>query len=837
MCDCSIKFRITDTGYLEVSYDKECTWEQIGKVKGDASTQAGPQGPQGPVGPRGAAGTNGTNGVTPYISQSTGNWVVNGVDTGIKAAGSNGTISVEASQDIATVGTPNVTTRTVNNELIIQFHQLKGAPGVAPTITATRDGNQVFFKVDGVTVATLNDGIVYTAGTYMNIGSGNVLNCTIVQATSSALGLVKLGSDTVQTEAAQTPSATSGRTYPVQVDSNGKAVVNVPWQEGAGQTYTAGENIGIENNVIKAKIPKTVNELIYFSLEESENGYNGLYTQQLLYTDGIVVDNDTDLAICKGDQSWAEIDFSMQKVATQYSTELLSCNYYKDGDNQNILQNSDFAIGSIISASNPYWGYNSSRDYITAKFNDSWGSRCAIIYNNIENKHFIHDSLYGYSSNNSQNDAIGISFICFNPTVYTDGETKTYGDATVNESSYSLATTMRLDLGVRGGSTGSIVSFGVQQYKRKPSDNITYLADAYWRNGAANREGTTHAQPYKAFTPAGFRSVGLIGGQSTTINTTPQSSGCVVRGGTLVPNIGGYDGKSTGGTVGFIRCKTQRNGNVYRFIFSETAIFTWTQDYKETIGEQTPSGEAILDLDNYIFKYKTANAADYTSFSVLEFKTMLDDFKNYPTYYGFWQSSTPEGAIYNISFLQGSESDLSNLILDIHNNQVWQYLYSWNLLEGVTPLSLLSGSRLNFNHITRKLWYSTGSSIFQIGTCPKKEASVISLSNSSSELTITYPGANQNKVVNLTSATQGTLNINVAVGLGSVNTNDCKEITLMIKAVSAAQTVTITPATSDPIEVIGLSSISDAIAAGKYMKLTLSFVGNNIVTYKAEYSL
>ena len=48
-------------------------------------------------------------------------------------------------------------------------------------------------------------------------------------ATSSSLGLVKLGSDTEQTTAANGVTSTSSRTYAVQKNSSGQLVVNVPW--------------------------------------------------------------------------------------------------------------------------------------------------------------------------------------------------------------------------------------------------------------------------------------------------------------------------------------------------------------------------------------------------------------------------------------------------------------------------------------------------------------------------------------------------------------------------------------------------------------------------------
>ena len=43
--------------------------------------------------------------------------------------------------------------------------------------------------------------------------------------------MVKLGSDTVQSVAAGTPTATAGRTYPVQLNSVDQMVVNIPWTD------------------------------------------------------------------------------------------------------------------------------------------------------------------------------------------------------------------------------------------------------------------------------------------------------------------------------------------------------------------------------------------------------------------------------------------------------------------------------------------------------------------------------------------------------------------------------------------------------------------------------
>lgn len=54
----------------------------------------------------------------------------------------------------------------------------------------------------------------------------------VPDASSTVKGVVKLGSDTVQNIAAQTPSSAVGRTYPVQMNAAGQMVVNIPWVDG-----------------------------------------------------------------------------------------------------------------------------------------------------------------------------------------------------------------------------------------------------------------------------------------------------------------------------------------------------------------------------------------------------------------------------------------------------------------------------------------------------------------------------------------------------------------------------------------------------------------------------
>jgi len=68
-------------------------------------------------------------------------------------------------------------------------------------------------------------------------------NTTYSAATTTTLGLIKLGDAATQTTAANSVTTTASRTYAVQVNASGQAVVNVPWVDTntvyTHPTYTA----------------------------------------------------------------------------------------------------------------------------------------------------------------------------------------------------------------------------------------------------------------------------------------------------------------------------------------------------------------------------------------------------------------------------------------------------------------------------------------------------------------------------------------------------------------------------------------------------------------------
>ena len=92
-------------------------------------------------------------------------------------------------------------------------------------------------KVSALTAKTSPSGseelLINDAGTSKKITIANLpdTNTTYSAGSSSALGLIKLEDDNVQTTAASAITTTAARTYGLQVNSSGQGVVNVPWAD------------------------------------------------------------------------------------------------------------------------------------------------------------------------------------------------------------------------------------------------------------------------------------------------------------------------------------------------------------------------------------------------------------------------------------------------------------------------------------------------------------------------------------------------------------------------------------------------------------------------------
>jgi hypothetical protein len=130
-------------------------------------------------------------------------------------------------------GTTNVAFDSPNSRVTISSTDYT-LPAASST---TRGGVELFSDTIQTTAANATSQTASrTYGVQANSDAQLVVNVpwtdtvyTLPAATSTVLGGIELASDTVQTVAAEAVSATASRTYGVQVNAAGQAVVNVPW--------------------------------------------------------------------------------------------------------------------------------------------------------------------------------------------------------------------------------------------------------------------------------------------------------------------------------------------------------------------------------------------------------------------------------------------------------------------------------------------------------------------------------------------------------------------------------------------------------------------------------
>lgn len=231
-----------DNGYeLDELHDVQVTSPQSGNILiYDASTT--------PIGVwknafiTAGTGVSVTNGAGSITIANTG--VTSAVSgTGISVSGATGAVTITNSdrgssqnifKNIAVSGQTTVIADGNDDTLT-----LANGTGISITTNATTDTITVTNTAPDQTVSLTQGGATTITGTYPNFTISSV-NTTYSQATSTTLGLIELGSDTVQTVASNAVTATASRSYALQVNSAGQAVVNVPWTDtNSGGTVTS----------------------------------------------------------------------------------------------------------------------------------------------------------------------------------------------------------------------------------------------------------------------------------------------------------------------------------------------------------------------------------------------------------------------------------------------------------------------------------------------------------------------------------------------------------------------------------------------------------------------
>lgn len=127
----------------------------------------------------------------------------------------------------------------------------------------TVSGTYPNINISSATAPTVNDATLTMAtGTGLtgsqtftaNSATNKTFTVGLNPATATTIGGVELASNTVQSVAANSVSATSGRTYGVQLNSAGQAVVNVPWTDN-NTTYSAGTGLSLSGTTFNNTAP------------------------------------------------------------------------------------------------------------------------------------------------------------------------------------------------------------------------------------------------------------------------------------------------------------------------------------------------------------------------------------------------------------------------------------------------------------------------------------------------------------------------------------------------------------------------------------------------------
>lgn len=177
------------------------------------------------------------------------------------------TDSDASTDDVSIIGGTNVTvTRTDADTITISSTDTNTDTTYSAGTGLTLDGTEFNANVNATAQTTEANTVSSTASRTYAVqvdGSDNlVVNVpwsdtntvyTLPEATSTARGGIELFSDTDQTVAANDVTATAGRTYGVQLNSDGQAVVNVPWVD-TNTVYTHpthdGDDIDLDTGAL-----------------------------------------------------------------------------------------------------------------------------------------------------------------------------------------------------------------------------------------------------------------------------------------------------------------------------------------------------------------------------------------------------------------------------------------------------------------------------------------------------------------------------------------------------------------------------------------------------------
>ena len=180
---------------------------------------------------------------------------------------------------------------------------------------STKTGVQKLYYGDGTDVLAIG-GKSYTDK--LDGIENNANNYILPLATDTVKGGVELFSNTDQTEAANSVTTTSGRTYGIQLNSSDQMVVNVPW---VNTEYTAGTGLSLSGTTFNANVDGTNSEAAQASTATTDRTYK------------VQVDGSDNLVV---NVPWSDTTTANTLSATLAAGNASGSNNLVMGDDQNI---------------------------------------------------------------------------------------------------------------------------------------------------------------------------------------------------------------------------------------------------------------------------------------------------------------------------------------------------------------------------------------------------------------------------------------------------------------------------------------------------------------------
>ena len=202
----------------------------------------------------------------------------NGILT-LSRNGSLSDVTVDLDGRYSTTDTNTVTSIRRDNTGTYRTGNINLVGGTNVTITETSSGVFEFVSTDTNTTYSVGDGgltqknFTTTLKNKLDGIAANANNYSLPEATATVRGGIELFSNTDQSVAANAVSSTAGRTYGVQLNSAGQAVVNVPWTDTNTNTQrAAGAGLVLNGNTLKVNLISDTAQTVAANSASSTSG-------------------------------------------------------------------------------------------------------------------------------------------------------------------------------------------------------------------------------------------------------------------------------------------------------------------------------------------------------------------------------------------------------------------------------------------------------------------------------------------------------------------------------------------------------------------------------------